>query len=252
MSSTLTTVGGKPAKPFLSARWEHLLMLNYEVDPEILAPHVPSGTTIDTFEGKTFASMVAFRFLDTRVLGIPIPFHRDFEEINLRFYVRHETQGEIRRGVVFVREIVPRFAIAFVARKLYEENYVAMPTRHSIEFRADDTSVPAKVRYAWKFGQNWNSISATTVGDAFELVDGTQEEFIAEHYWGYTKRKRRPTAEYRVEHPRWRVWNVESPELDCDVAALYGSEFGESFSGPPSSAFLAEGSEVIVRMGTSL
>jgi uncharacterized protein YqjF (DUF2071 family) len=77
-------------------------MLNYEVEPERLMPLVPKGTELDTHDGKTFVSMVGFLFLNTRVMGLAIPFHRDFEEINLRFYVRRKAEDGWRRGVVFV------------------------------------------------------------------------------------------------------------------------------------------------------
>ena len=103
-------------KKFLTAQWRDLLMVNYEVDPSLLADRVPLGTTLDLFEGKCFVSLVGFMFLDTRVMDFLIPFHVNFEEVNLRFYVKRETRTEIRRGVVFIKEIVPRGAIAWVAR----------------------------------------------------------------------------------------------------------------------------------------
>ena len=118
---------------FLTAEWRDLVMLNYAVDPAILVPHVPNGTELDTWEGTTFTSLVAFSFLSTRVKSLPIPFHRDFEEINLRFYVRAKGPEGWRRGVVFVKEVVPRLAIASVARWLYNENYVACPTRSRLD-----------------------------------------------------------------------------------------------------------------------
>jgi uncharacterized protein YqjF (DUF2071 family) len=101
-----------PDRVFLTAEWRNLAMLNYEVDQSLLLPFVPSGTTLDQWEGKTYVSLVGFRFLKTRVLGLPVPFHTNFDEVNLRFYVRRRIAGDVRRGVVFIREIVPRWAIA--------------------------------------------------------------------------------------------------------------------------------------------
>jgi uncharacterized protein YqjF (DUF2071 family) len=227
-------------------------MLNYEIDPAVLIPYVPSGTEIDSFQGKTYVSMVAFLFQDTRVLGMPIPFHCNFEEINLRFYVRYDSQGELRRGVVFVREIVPRAMIALVARWLFEEKYIALPTRHTVSYGAGHDRNPTQVSYSWKFRGRWNSISVNPVGEAYKLIDGSEEEFITEHYWGYTKHKDGTSSEYRVEHPRWKIWPVDAPMLDCDVADLYGPEFAEFVTGAPSSAFLAEGSPVSVYSGHRL
>src|SRR6185437_11165669 len=101
---------------FLSAVWRQLAMLNYRVDPALLAPYLPAGTTLDLWRGDAFISVVGLLFDDTRVLHVPIPFHITFPEVNLRCYVRREVGGETRRGVVFIRELVPRAAIAFVAR----------------------------------------------------------------------------------------------------------------------------------------
>ncbi|HTO08358.1 MAG TPA: DUF2071 domain-containing protein, partial [Myxococcota bacterium] len=117
---------------FLTAEWRDLAMLNYEIDPAVLEPRVPAGTELDAWSGRTFVSVVGFRFLRTRVLGVPVPYHVDFDEVNLRFYVRRKSGADWRRGVVFVKEIVPRRAIALVARVAYAENYVAHPMRHSI------------------------------------------------------------------------------------------------------------------------
>lgn len=233
---------------FLSAEWRDLAILNYEIDPAVLRPLVPRGVELDDRDGRTLCSMVGFLFLRTRVLGLPIPFHRNFEEINLRFYVRRKSGGEWRRGVVFVKEIVPRFAIAAVARGLYDENYVAFPTRSRVG--RVGSAEPREVEYGWKFGGRWNSLSLKSEGgDPRPLVAGSEAEFIAEHYWGYTARRDGGASEYRVEHPPWRVWNATDAKLDCDAAALYGPRFAETLAAPPRSAFLAEGSPIAVRFG---
>ncbi len=230
---------------FLTAEWRYLAMLNYEVDSALLEPLCPIGTELESFEGKYFASPVAFRFLDTRVIGVPIPFHRNFEEINLRFYVRRKAPDGWRRGVVFVREIVPRAAIALVARVLYGENYVAMPTRHSF------VPAPLTLTYEWKDRSRWNKLSLDARSEPRLAAEGSHEEFITEHYWGYTKR-RSETTEYKVAHPKWRIWHECSANLDCDLQELYGSDFAAALSAPPSSVFLAEGSEISVSSGTKL
>ena len=245
------------AKPFLTAEWRWLAMLNYEVDPAILTPYLPAAVELDQFHGRTLASMVAFRFLNTRVMGLPVPGHRNFDEVNLRFYVRRVVGDEIRRGVVFIREIVPRRAIAWAARTIYEEPYAAAPMRHRLDYSEPTTDAstdgplpaPSSVQYEWKHRGKWNELAATLAGTPRLPDQGSEEEFITEHYWGYTKRRSRATSEYRVEHPQWRVWRAESPKLDCDIASLYGAEFREALSAKPSSAFVAEGSDVSVYPG---
>jgi uncharacterized protein YqjF (DUF2071 family) len=236
-------------KPFLTAEWRYLAMLNYEIDPAVLAPWVPRGTELDSWQGKTFVSMVGFLFENTRVLGLPIPFHQKFEEINLRFYVRRKAEDGWRRGVVFVKEIVPRAAIALVARRIYHENYVALPTGNLI-CRADDGAKSIEsVKYYWTFRKRAHFIEFITRGGARDFAEGSEEEFIAQHYWGYSSQKNGGTVEYRVDHPRWRIWQAASARLDCDVENLYGRQFVKFLAGKPSSAFLAEGSAITVYQG---
>lgn len=224
-------------------------MLNYEVEAAALASFVPVGTELDLWDGKALVSVVGFLFLNTRVFGIPFPFHRDFEEVNLRMYVRRETSEGWRRGVVFIKEIVPRTGIAFVARKFYHEPYVALPMAHRIE---TENGAARSVEYAWRYGGRENRLNLVTRGPAHPLNEGSEAEFITEHYWGYNSQPDGATLEYRVEHPRWRVYDTADATLDCEVAVLYGERFREPLNRKPLSAFLAEGSVVAVYKGVRL
>ncbi len=235
-------------RAFLSAQWRYLLMLNYDVPAEVLEPLVPAGTVLDRWRGRALASVVGFRFLRTSVLGVPVPFHRDFDEVNLRFYVKRTIAGgEVRRGVVFVRELVPRRAIAAVARLVYNEPYRAVMMRSAAP--AGPTDAPGRVSYAWRArrrGAEWEHVAATAVGAPAVPPLDAEATFVTEHYWGYTRQRDGGTVEYEVAHPRWRVWSAEAPELRVDVAALYGRPFAEPLRGLPASAFIAEGSPVVV------
>jgi uncharacterized protein YqjF (DUF2071 family) len=233
---------------FLTARWVHLIIASHEVDPGILRARVPRGTDLDLWAGKCFVSVVGFQFLDTRVLGIPVPFHRDFEEVNLRFYVRRVVGGEVRRGVVFLKEIVGLHAVAWIANALYHEKYVVLPMSH-----ADRTGEsPPSLVYRWRHRGRWSHLAATLDGDPYRPDENSEEMFITEHPWGYTSRRDGSTLEYRVEHPRWKVWRGRDPELVCDVEALYGREFVPYLEERPSSCYVADGSEVVVRRGLPL
>ncbi len=227
-------------------------MLNYEVESAVLAPLVPRGTELDAWNGRTFVSVVGFRFLDTRVRGLAIPRHRDFEELNLRFYVRHQARDGWRRGVVFVKEIVPRRAIAWVARRLYNENYFALPMRHVVPGAATPDTASRRAVYEWFHASRWHGLAIDVAGAPSVPPDDSEEAFITEHYWGYARQRDGGTVEYQVEHPRWSVWRGTAATLDCDVASFYGAEFAPFLCGPPSSAFLADGSAVVVRRGTRL
>jgi uncharacterized protein YqjF (DUF2071 family) len=234
---------------FLTADWRALLMVNYAVDPAIVRSLVPAGTELDDWQGTTLVSMVGFLFLDTRVLGVPFPFHRDFEEVNLRFYVRRKTPDGWRRGVVFVKEVVPRWIIAAIARGIYNERYVAAPMRHIVCL---DPQHGGSATYEWKTGGHWHSLGAKATGAPMAMVPGSPEEFIFEHYWGYTRQRDGGTMEYEVCHEPWRVWDAQEVRFDCDVGSVYGAEWVEPLRAAPVSAFLAEGSAIEVRKGTRL
>lgn len=243
---------------FLTAAWHDLIMVSWNMPPELLQPYVADGTELDLWDGQAVASLVAFDFRDTRVLGVPIPFHVRFPEVNLRFYVRRRgPDGVWRRGVTFVQELVPRAAIAFVARTFYGEPYVARPMR----FQANPaqpgaehgvTTLTRTLHYEWQRDGRWEGVRAVTEGPARPMPPGSTEEFIAEHYWGYTRRPNRATLEYRVEHPRWNVYALSDCSIDADLRTLYGAHFAEALSTPPMSQFAAEGSPVAVHYGQPL
>jgi hypothetical protein len=231
-------------RPALTAAWLDLAMLNYAVSPDALRAYVPRGTELDEYRGTTYVSVVGFRFAHTRVFGVPIPGHVNFDEVNLRFYVRRHAPNGWRRGVVFVREMVPRRAIAWAARAWYNEPYRALPLRHDIARRADGWAVSA--RYEWRRGSRWEGLSAQTDREPAVLAAGSEEEFIAEHYWGYTRQRDGSTIEYRVAHPAWRAAPASRARLDADIRALYGAPFDALLGAEPLSAFLADGSAITV------
>jgi uncharacterized protein len=238
---------GRNRGVFLTAEWSYLVMLNYPIERSLIEPLVPPGLELDEYESITYVSLVAFLFLQTRVAGISFPFHRNFEEVNLRFYVRHRAPEGWRRGVVFVREIVPRRAIATLARVFYGEPYSAFPMRHSIEQEAGKL----RCRYEWQRDGRLEFIAAAATEESKPIEPGSLEEFITEHYWGYTARGGRCT-QYQVEHPPWRVRRATEAQFEGDVASLYGADFIGPLSTPPTSAFIAEGSTVSVRRGSPL
>ncbi|MEP6900436.1 MAG: DUF2071 domain-containing protein [Actinomycetota bacterium] len=231
-------------RKFLTANWKDLVMANYEVAPELLADRVPKGTSLDFQAGKSFVSLVGFMFLETRVLGVPIPFHINFEEVNLRFYVKRETENEIRRGVVFVKEIVPRLAIAMVADLVYGEPYEC--------WRMSHTRNEKEVGYSWQKGDCANQLKVE-IGENLGVPDeNSHGEFIIEHYWGYTKRGANRTDEYKVEHPKWELFSVKNAEIAVDFGKVYGEKFAFLSDEKPHSILLAKGSPIAVYKGAKL
>jgi uncharacterized protein YqjF (DUF2071 family) len=239
---------------FLTAEWRKLIMAQYAVDPAILAPWLPAGVELDLYttssgQARCYVSLVGFLFDRVRVLGLPIPFHTRFEEVNLRFYVfRRDPDGTRKRGVVFIREFVPRAAIALIANSIYEEPYATLPTRHSIA----STPSSLSVSYAWLHRKTWQSIAVEASPTPQPILPGSEEEFITEHYWGYTKRRSGHTSEYGVRHPRWQMYPIQRFAIDADFGALYGPAFASLDPAQPASVLLAEGSAVSVSTGTTL
>jgi len=216
-------------RPFLIAEWRDIAMLNYAADPALVEPFVPRGTEIDFFNGRTYISLVGFQFLRTRIVGIPVPRHQNFPEVNLRIYVR---RGD-RRGVVFLREIVPKYAVAALARIAYGENYIALPMSSELH--------GPLVEYRWRYRGCWNALHLETGSEAALPAAGSHEEFVAEHYWGYSQGR-----EYRVEHEPWKIRGAIRARFEGDARELYGAAFGELLAREPDSAFVAEGSAVNV------
>lgn len=226
---------------FLKAEWRKLAIINYEINPDILQKYLPEGTELDFYKGKCYVSLVGFMFLNTKLLGLPIPFHRNFEEVNLRFYVKKNENGIWKRGVVFIKEIVPKPALSFVANSVYKENYHTMPMKNVIREKDDELLI----RYSWK-DKSWHSIEIKAVTNAQPMEENSEFEFITEHYWGFTKKEDK-TSEYEVCHPKWDCYQVKEHQLDIDFHKIYGKEFECLNDQIPISVMLAEGSEIQVK-----
>lgn len=233
---------------FLRAEWRKLAIANYTVDQSVLKKYLPAGTELDLWKGQCYVSLVGFMFVNTRLLGIKIPFHTNFEEVNLRFYVRRFDKGEWKRGVVFIKEIVPKPALSFVANTVYKENYETMPMDHSWSEEGNQRTV----QYRWKKNNVWNSISVEASLESFTLASNSETEFITEHYWGYAKVNDRKTNEYEVTHPKWDAYTVTDYSIEIDFGAVYGNEFDFLNSQEPASVMLAEGSEITVENKTTI
>jgi uncharacterized protein len=207
-------------KKFLTAEWNNLIMANYAIDPIVLAPYLPAKTEIDFYKGECYVSLIGFMFEQTKMLGMKVPFHINFEEVNLRFYVRVKDGDTWKRGAVFIKEIVPKPAITFVANTLYREKYVTLPMKHYYKQIGEEL----QLGYHWKYKGAWNKLEATTEKKHAPMVVGSKEEFIAEHYWGYSKYSNSTTFEYAVQHPSWEIHTVKNYNIVCDFEKLYGTQ----------------------------
>ena len=227
---------------FLTAEWRKLAIANYVIDQRVLAPYIPVGTELDLWNGNCYVSLIGFLFKNTRLLGFSIPFHANFEEVNLRFYVRYNDNGIWKRGVVFIKEIVPKFALSVVANTIYNENYEAMPMGHLWTEEEEER----ELTYRWRYKGEWQSISLNAHRALSEIIKGSEAEFITEHYWGYARYSASKTNEYEVRHPKWAQYQVNSFKIDVDFGLVYGEAFAFLNEQAPVSVMLAEGSEISV------
>jgi uncharacterized protein YqjF (DUF2071 family) len=237
-------------RTFLTSAWRHLVLLTLEVEARVLLPRLPAGLELDLHEGRALVSLVGFQFLETRVLGVPLPFLQRFEEVNLRFYVRREAPEGPRRGVVFVKEVVPRWPIAAGARWFFNEPYRTMPMRHRTDLEEGTPRPGGTFAYEWKAAGRWNRLAAQVGAPLGLAAPDSGPEFVVERYWGYTRQRDGSTVEYRVRHPPWRLWAGLAPALEVDFEGLYGLNALGPRTGEPWSALIADGSAVTVSRGT--
>lgn len=228
---------------FLTAEWRKLAIANYSIDPQILKPYLPYKTELDIWNDKCYVSLVGFRFINTKLKGISIPFHKHFEEVNLRFYVRYKDSTGWRRGVTFIKEIVPRHALTIIANTIYKEKYITLPMKHNCNIQENLLDIS----YSWKHDQMWNSLSVTAYPTPLSIKRDSEEEFITEHYWGYTPLAANKCSEYGVEHPCWETYKVKDFKIDVSFDKVYNKDFLFLNSQKPDSVMLAEGSEIMVR-----
>ena len=227
---------------FLTAEWNDLAMFNYEIDPKILESYVPKGTELDLWNGKCYISLIGFMFENVKVLGIKVPFHVNFEEVNLRFYVKRFENGIWKRGVVFVKEIVPKHSITIVANTLYNEHYQTLKMRHA----RTENQTSKCFQYEWFKDAKWNSISMITDKNAIPIELNSEAEFITEHYFGYTNYNAQKSIEYAVSHPRWEQLQVIESKINVDFESIYGKDFKFLQDLKPTSEFLAIGSKITI------
>lgn len=231
-------------KNFLTAEWRKLMMANYAIDPSILLPYLPANTQLDLWNNTCYVSLIGFLFTNTKIKGVKVPFHSTFEEVNLRFYVTYQENGIIKRGVVFLKEIVPKPAITLVANTVYGEHYATLPMSHTWQENQNHIEV------AYRFKQKkWQEMRVTASIPPHKIESGSEAEFITEHYWGYTKRKDGTVSGYEVAHPIWDIYTVTSYTIDVDFETVYGKDFSFLNTATPTSVFLAEGSAIEVREG---
>ena len=251
-SRKMRSEGKSAPKGFISGELRHVAMLNFEIEPEALSPHVPRCTELDSWQGKTFVSMVGSLFVRPRVFGFPLMLQRRFAKVDLRFYVRRETSKGTRRGVVFIKQMVPKQAIAAVGRCLHGEAFVALPMDYRVDLSELSGTSRGSIEYKWYHHGRWNGFHIEIKNGAGFSLQDSEEEFTMDRYWGYSALPDGSCLEYRIEHPKWRLWESSATAFTCEDPEAFGQDLGSCLIRSPSSAFVAEGSPVTLYGGNPL
>lgn len=228
-------------KPRIDAKWKKLLLANYPVETHILDPYLPYCTEHVYRNGKSYVSLVGFLFLDTKLMGIGFPFHTNFVEVNLRFYVRRTFENEWRYGVVFIREFVSLPMVSFIAKNVAHENYETVPMKQKMTSEGESRSL----EYSWK-KEGWHSMQIITGLNSYPIPESSDMHFFTAQHWGYSQVNTHKTYEYSVEHPHWDMYATKEYRIDVDFGKSYGSKFAFMNDHQPESVFLAEGSEIVM------
>lgn len=227
-------------KPFLTAYWHNLINITYAISPTLLTSYLPKGVTLATKDGKAFVSLVAFSFEETKVKGIKIPFHVNFPEINLRFYVNYK--GKV--AVCFINEFVPKQCIALVANKLYNEPYIAYPMKVSTEVNEKQQELTISHQITKR--KQVHRLKAIVSTQSYTPESNTIAHYFKEHDLGLGIDKKGRTLYYRVEHPIWAIYPIKEYIVQMDFEQLYGKPWGILNTLEPLHILVAKGSKIAV------
>jgi uncharacterized protein len=233
---TVPNLNGR--RPFLTANWRNLVLVNFVVPADLLEPRLPPGCVLDRVPHSPdthLLSVVAMHFDNTRVWGVPVPFAQRFDEVNLRFYAR---QGD-RHGSVFLRQYVPSRTILYGARWTYNQPYELARIQHVVAESGDHL----EIRTRFERGRYTGAVSLRAERGAITPPVDSLEHFLKERYWGFDSDRRGRVFRYPVWHPVWRTHPVIDVDIDFDPGVLLGGDWRDvDWTAAYHSALFAEGS----------
>lgn len=217
--------------------WRDLLFLHWRVPPENLAPSIPDGLEIETFDGSAWIGIVPFLMRGVRPRFLPtFPGLSDFHELNVRTYVVDEAG---RPGVWFYSLDADQSLAVRIARRFFHLPYEHARMSHQVS--GDETidyaccrkgrATPSEFRYR-------------PLGSPREATPGTLEFFLLERYLLYSWDARRERLfEGRVHHRPYPFQNVTLERHDALAIEWDGLR---SVVGPPVHAAFSAGVDVEV------
>lgn len=181
--------------------WRHVLFANWPVDPQFIEPHIPTGLTLDTYDGRAWLSVVPFTNIDVRPrifprgTGIPLP------ELNLRTYVTHDgTQG------VYFFSLDADGILAVIGARLFHH----LPYYYAkINLTVDSGTVQfaSRRRHPGARPVRFESEYSAS-GDRENAESGSLAHFLTERYRYYTEAPDESIRYADVEHEPWPLYDA--------------------------------------------
>jgi uncharacterized protein YqjF (DUF2071 family) len=230
-------------KPFMKAQFADLVAVNFHVDEKILQPLVPPGLELDNFNGEAYVSLVAMMLKGAKVWGLPFSIVPSSAELSLRFYVKHTHADGVEKGTCLIKDYVAGSTAAWFLESQFQSTFSKLKMKQTASgFAKGETP---EVEYQWKVDERWNKLRVRARSRIKKTSEGTKVGFILDHFNYYGRHNGRTLA-YRVERPRWDVWDAAQANFTCDVQRLFGKSFVRPLAKRPASVFVTSGSPVTI------
>jgi uncharacterized protein YqjF (DUF2071 family) len=207
-------------------RWNDLLFAHWPMPAAVLAPLIPEGLQVDTFQGSAWLGVMPFWMDRIKVRGIPpLPGVRSFPDLSLRTYVREERTGT--PGVVCLSLDASNLLAVAVGCVLYHlpyhwaEMYLEQRSEREFSFfsrrRFCDQPVVFKARYRG-------------LGPSRRLAEsgaGTLEHFLMERYSLFSSNRNGQPIRANLHHVSSLLEEAEADIEKNDLAAVLGIQLPE-------------------------
>jgi uncharacterized protein YqjF (DUF2071 family) len=203
-----------PRSPVMYQSWQHLLFLHWRWDAADIQRRLPTGLTVDTFDGSAWVAIVPFYMRNIRPRFLPpLPWISYCLEVNVRTYVYDELG---RPGVWFFsldcnQPVAVWAARSFFHLPYYHSKMSARAGEHgAIDYSCHRRSDSAASSFCYK-------ISPATA----PAEPGTLEFFLVERYLLFSATPGGIRAG-QVHHCPYPLGQAEAPVFDIRLLALNG------------------------------
>ena len=245
MATTSTRKPVAKTKPLMKAVYSDLVAVNFQIDAKILRPLVPPGLELDFYHGETFISLIAMMIKNVKIWGLPFSLVPSCPELSLRFYVQRKDGDQVEKGACLIKDYISGSTAAWFLESQFKSEFAKMKIK-SVSSGFGENIIP-EVEYQWKVDDHWNKLrvrARSKIKRGPNPLD-TKVGFILDHN-NYFSTFEGKTVAYRVERPKWEIWDAAQANFTCDVSQLFGKEFVKPLAKRPASVFVAGGSAVTI------